>query len=220
MRALKVPIAAASSLIVISSSRFSYSNNENGIAPGSPEGKPTYRLEEVKKHTSYETGIWVVYKDGVYDITKFIPSHPGGRDKIVLAAGKSVEPFWRIYQQHYNSALARNTLAPLRIGTLHPEDVSNEEKVRDNSDPYREDPVTSPVLIIHSEKPINAEPPPGLLADSWITPNDMFFVRNHHPVPMLDDKTFKLKLILSPESDGATRSVPQLSLAEIKSKFR
>lgn len=39
-------------------------------------------------------GIWVTYKDGVYDITQFVALHPGGAHKIMLAAGGPVEPFW------------------------------------------------------------------------------------------------------------------------------
>ena len=42
--------------------------------------------------------MWVTYKEGVYDITDFVRSHPGGRDKIMLAAGGAIDPFWRIYQ--------------------------------------------------------------------------------------------------------------------------
>lgn len=33
-------------------------------------------------------------QDGVYDITDFIANHPGGSEKILLAAGKSVDAFW------------------------------------------------------------------------------------------------------------------------------
>lgn len=33
-------------------------------------------------------------QDGVYDITKFVANHPGGKDKIMLAAGKAIDPFW------------------------------------------------------------------------------------------------------------------------------
>jgi hypothetical protein len=35
----------------------------------------------------------VIYKHGVYDITQFVESHPGG-NKILLAAGSTIEPFW------------------------------------------------------------------------------------------------------------------------------
>lgn len=43
-------------------------------------------------------------QDGVYDITDFIANHPGGSEKILLAAGKSVDAFW--------SALALPPLQP------------------------------------------------------------------------------------------------------------
>jgi sulfite oxidase len=155
----------------------------------------------------------------VYDITKFIPSHPGGSDKIVMAAGKSVEPFWRVYRQHYNSALPMSTLAPLRVGTLHPDDVASQDKARDTSDPYSADPEVSPVLTVHAAKPMNAEPPTTLLQHTWLTPNEIFFVRNHHPVPLVDEKIFRLEIDLgvpvpAMSSSGKTIS---LSLEELRS---
>ena len=64
--------------------------------------------------------MWVSYKEGVYDITDFILSHPGGVSKIMLAAGKAIDPFWRVYQQHENSKLPRQLLAGMRIGSLDP----------------------------------------------------------------------------------------------------
>jgi hypothetical protein len=36
---------------------------------------------------------------------------------------------------------------------------------------------------VNSQKPFNAEPPSELLTDSFITPNELFFKRNHLPVP-------------------------------------
>jgi len=69
-------------------------DEEEVIAAGEfVEGLPEYSNEELKKHTSPETGIWVRYKAGVYDITSFVEAHPGG-NKILLAAGDSIEPFW------------------------------------------------------------------------------------------------------------------------------
>ena len=132
-----------------------------------PSASKIYRASEVAKHTSASDGIWVTYKDGVYDITRFVANHPGGSDKIVMAAGKSVEPFWRIYRQHYNSKLALEVLGPLRIGTLHPDDVAAESQMRDKSDPYCNDPCVSPVMRILQDKPINAESPANLLSHEW-----------------------------------------------------
>lgn len=176
---------------------------------------PIYRATDVAQHTSKDKGIWVIYQDGVYDITKFVQNHPGGADKIVLAAGKSVEPFWRIYRQHYNSKLPLEMLAPMRIGTLHPDDVAAESKAKDLSDPYSDDPPISPVLNTHSSKPVNAEPPCNLLAHTYLTPNDMFFVRNHHPVPLVDAATHQVSVEVATKKEDQVR----LKFTDLKEIF-
>lgn len=60
-------------------------------------GKPkrTFTRKEVAEHSSVEKGVWVIFGNGVYDVTNFVPNHPGG-SKIMLAAGASIEPFWKV----------------------------------------------------------------------------------------------------------------------------
>ena len=58
-----------------------------------------YTYYEISKHNNNQTRIWTSYKDRVYDITDFLDSHPGGKDKIMLAAGASLEPYWNHYKQ-------------------------------------------------------------------------------------------------------------------------
>ena len=143
-----------------------------------------FRREEVLKHNTIEKSVWVIYRNNVYDITSFIPNHPGGVDKISLAAGQDIEPFWNIYRQHYNSELPFEILQSLQIGSLHADDVITPSSLDKDADtnPYKNDPTLSPVMIIASKEPINAEPPTLLLTEEWITPVDLWFVRNHHPV--------------------------------------
>ena len=43
-------------------------------------------------------------------------------EKISLALGGSVEPFWAVYTQH-QAPMVADILRDLRIGTLHPDDV-------------------------------------------------------------------------------------------------
>ena len=81
---------------------------------------PTFTMADVGKHSTPETGIWVTYKDGVYDITEFVEGHPGGADKIMLAAGKSIDAYWNIFQQHFRTGLPLKLLEEMRIGTLAP----------------------------------------------------------------------------------------------------
>lgn len=59
---------------------------------------------------------------GVYDITDFVEGHPGG-SKILMAAGGSIEPFWKIYQQHLNPETLE-LLEGYRIGNLDPQDIA------------------------------------------------------------------------------------------------
>lgn len=73
--------------------------NHKSAAAGSG-GRPLFKREEVAKHRTMETGVWVIHGTGVYDVTSFIPNHPGG-SKIMLAAGASVEPFWKVCVHSY-----------------------------------------------------------------------------------------------------------------------
>ena len=53
-------------------------------------------------------------------MTDFVAGHPGGAEKLLMAAGGSADAFWRLYPQHYRSAAALAALAQRRIGTLDP----------------------------------------------------------------------------------------------------
>ncbi|OWY99773.1 Sulfite oxidase [Phytophthora megakarya] len=177
---------------------------------------PTFSFEEVQKHTgAHKSGTWVVYKHGVYDITKFIASHPGGT-KILLAAGNSIEPFWQLYAAHN----VHKILETLRVGNLRDEDVKMLEalrKERYGDGPYSKDPTRHPALKVNSSMPFNAEPPAELLMESFVTPNDLFFVRNHLPVPEVDMEKYTLKI-----SGVGVRHGKQVEFTvdDLKSKFK
>lgn len=44
-------------------------------------------LDGIAKH-NIEKDCWVIIRDKVYDLTKFLPDHPGGKKAIMLFAGK------------------------------------------------------------------------------------------------------------------------------------
>ncbi len=69
-------------------------------------------------------------QEGVYDITDFIANHPGGTEKILMAAGASVDAYWQLYPQHYTSAAALTALARRRVGTLDPKASSRDAAAR------------------------------------------------------------------------------------------
>lgn len=153
----------------------------------------TYTLEEVGKHDSKENRIWVTFGQGVYDITEFVDKHPGGPSKIIMAAGGAIDPFWTIFANH-NTPEIHSLLESMRIGNISEEDAKCNKS--DIYDPYTNEPARHKALIINGKKPFCAEPSPSLLVESFITPVDFFYVRNHLPVPQIDLKDYTLELAI------------------------
>jgi sulfite oxidase len=174
------------------------------------EDLPYITDTEVNKHKTNEDRIWVYYKDGVYDITEFVNNHPGGKDKIMMSAGSSIEPFWNIYAVHYKNEVFE-LLEEHRIGNLKKTQNTNAKKP---NDPFLNDPQRSPLLKVLTEKPFNAEAPKELSVENLITPNDIHFKRNHLPVPIVDVKNFKLEIF-----DELKQTTTSFTLEDLKTKF-
>ena len=75
-------------------------------APAAAAGKggKAFPMDEVKKHTK-DTDCWVVIRDQVYDVTKFLNDHPGGKKAIMLYAGKDATTEFEML--HSKELLAR-----------------------------------------------------------------------------------------------------------------
>jgi sulfite oxidase len=67
--------------------------------------------------------------------------------------------------------------------------------------------------IVRMAEPFNAGPPPQLLRQSYITPADLFFVRNHGPVPIVDPATYQLSV------DGLVRKPLRLTIDHLRKDF-
>ncbi|XP_062561032.1 sulfite oxidase, mitochondrial isoform X1 [Armigeres subalbatus] len=150
---------------------------------------PVYSMDEVGQHDSPVKGIWVTYGIGVYDITSFVPKHPGS-DKIMLGAGSAIDPFWHIFQQH-NTTEVLTLLETFRIGNLREDDVVS---TKDQHNPWVAEPKRHPILKATAQKPFNAEPPASILVDAFLTPTQFFYVRNHLPVPEVDIQEYELEI--------------------------
>ncbi|XP_035901193.1 sulfite oxidase isoform X1 [Anopheles stephensi] len=161
---------------------------------------PEYTMDEIVQHNAPAAGIWVTYGVGVYDITSFVPKHPGS-DKVMLAAGGAIDPFWHIFQQH-NTHEVLSLLETYRIGNLRPDDVVG---TKDLHDPWSGEPKRHPILKPATLKPFNAEPPASVLVDSFLTPNEFFYVRNHLPVPEVDIKSYELDM--ENEKTGRSKTI-------------
>ncbi|SPP86593.1 probable sulfite oxidase, mitochondrial [Drosophila guanche] len=170
---------------------------------------PTYKAEQVEQHNAPDKRIWVTFGLGVYDVTEFAENHPGG-DKIMMAAGSAIDPFWAIYQQH-NTLEVLELLESFRIGNLEGVTVANTDE--ELGSPWAQEPKRHALLKPASKRPFNAEPPIGLLAEKFYTPNELFYVRNHLPVPVLAPEEYELEI----DAGGGEQKEPlTLTLAQIK----
>ncbi|KAK2511790.1 hypothetical protein Q9233_016720 [Columba guinea] len=175
-----------------------------------PPRFPLYTREEVGRHRTPRDRVWVTHGTEVFDVTDFVELHPGGADKLLLAAGGALEPFWALYGVH-NQPHVLELLREYKVGELDPQEAPLAPT--DTRDPFAGDPPRHPGLRVNSQKPFNAEPPAELLAERFLTPNELFFTRNHLPVPAVDPETYRLWV----EGPGGVSL--SLSLPELRSRF-
>ncbi|SPO06154.1 related to nitrate reductase [Cephalotrichum gorgonifer] len=188
-------------------------NSETGVDRRDPS-LPRFRISEIKKHDGDSSSPWVTYEDKVYDITDWVPAHPGG-EVILRAAGGSVDPYWNIFVIHKEPYI-REILESYLIGFVDIADLVDGKIPQDEiEDPFMSDPPRHPGLITLTSKPRNAETPGDALADHFITPTDQFYVRNHMWVPKVEGSGAN-HVVTIELPDGETKTY---TLAELREKF-
>lgn len=70
-----------------------------------------------------------------------------------------------------------------------------------------------PSFLVHTTDPLNGEPPPELLRENFITPPELFYVRNHGTIPEIDANAYRLVV------NGMVERELSLSLDTIKNDF-
>tara|TARA_B110001469_G_scaffold126169_1_gene143134 strand:- start:966 stop:2390 length:1425 start_codon:yes stop_codon:yes gene_type:complete len=151
------------------------------------------------------------YKNGVYDITNFIESHPGGKEKILEATNRHLEPYWNKYQQHLNPEVLK-ILETMKIGELSDYDP---DKFYYLENCYNNEPIRDKKLLIHTEEPCNAETPKETIHTNPITPNNLWYIRNHNPVPNIKPEKYKLTFF---EKDKVIKTFNLEQLKKLPSK--
>lgn len=174
------------------------------------------RLAELHEHNQNSDTYWVFRGDRVYDITEWIPNHPGG-EVILRAVGGSIEPYWNIFTIHQKQEVY-DILEQYFVGKIDPRDlVDGHAPAGHVDDPFKSDPVRDESLVVRSSQPCNAETPKEALG-SFLTSNDTFYVRNHLWVPDLrkeeDAEQFRLTVEMIDGEETA------YSLADLRSKFK
>ncbi|XP_050506191.1 sulfite oxidase-like isoform X4 [Diabrotica virgifera virgifera] len=182
------------------------------VVPGEPKkGLPDYTLEDVAEHKTRDTRVWVAFHKGVYDVTDYLNVHPGGADMLMMAAGGPLDPFWEIYSAHLNDStyiiLEKYRIGNLKLSPPTPKKVCYAPPA---GLPFDNEPTRDPRLIPVTERPFNGGPKSSLLVEDFYTPNDIFYIRNHLPVPKVSAADFKLKI------DVEGGSSKTFSLDEIK----
>ncbi|CAK7234745.1 hypothetical protein SBRCBS47491_009052 [Sporothrix bragantina] len=181
---------------------------------------PRFRLADVRKHDAKSGSPWVTSGDKVYDITDWVAAHPGG-DVILQAAGHSIDPYWAIFTIH-KAPHVREILETYLIGFVDIADLDNsgQPKIAAGEaieDPFAGDPTRDKRLVVLTQKPCNAEPAPPQLARDFVTPNELFYVRNHMWVPVVDTAEAEQHLLTVELPDGDVR---EYTLDELRSRFR
>ena len=87
--------------------------DDGGAAPASGTGR--FALADVSKHKD-SASCWSAINGGVYDLTSWIPQHPGGPQAILSICG--IDGSSRFNARHGGAALQAKILAGFKIGTL------------------------------------------------------------------------------------------------------
>jgi cytochrome b involved in lipid metabolism len=81
----------------------------------STTAQKSYTMKQVRRHNT-ATNCWSVVNTKVYNLTKWIAKHPGGRSSIVAMCGKNGSKAFR--GQHAGSPTAAGALKAYKIGRL------------------------------------------------------------------------------------------------------
>lgn len=76
-----------------------------------------FSLKEVEKHNT-EKDCWIIFNNEVYDLTKFISRHPGGKEIILKFAGKDGTKAFDTKSGRGHAEMAKEFRNKLKIGKI------------------------------------------------------------------------------------------------------
>ena len=119
MKTILLPIAISALLIGAGCG----GNNSNGTSNSTPINQSgqtvTLTPSEVAKHTS-SNDCWMIVSGSVYNVTSYLPIHPGGANEIQPFCGKDgTKAFATQGGRGSHSGQAQNDLSTLLLGVLN-----------------------------------------------------------------------------------------------------
>ena len=181
----KIAIFTAEPAFIPIAGYFIYKQKQNNI--DNTNDNKDYSSNDLLEYTDPKNKVLISYKDNVYNITDFIKEHPGGGEKIMLAAGKAIDPYWDIYPQHLKNT--EDILESMKVGKLS----DYKPKPDNKKELYKNEPKREGNLKYHTSIPCNAEISIDQDLD-YIIDLDDWYIRNHHHVPDINIKDYRLEI--------------------------
>lgn len=110
-----VLVLSAGYYFINSDTKLSTDTQTNTSKVSTTPETPKYTLSDVSKHST-SADCWTAVNGFVYNITEFIPGHPGGKE-IIKACGKDGTSLFKSEREHAEQN-AQATLDAYFIGTL------------------------------------------------------------------------------------------------------
>ena len=108
----------------------SVATNLSGRKDGEPLRKIS--LKELAEHKS-EFDCWTAYEGNVYNITQYLPYHPGGKQKLMLGAGKDCTELFNRYHRWVNISIISKCLVGKLIDEPEGIEEGDEEEEEESS---------------------------------------------------------------------------------------
>lgn len=111
-------VIAGAAFVLMSNKKETTSNESAQTAPSSSQSSSqsnTFTASDVATHST-QNDCWTTINNGVYNITAYVPQHPGGVAEITKICGKDGTSLFEGNREH--DATADAQLARLKIGIL------------------------------------------------------------------------------------------------------